>query len=210
MDRANPETLVFVLPGLLHQFGNLLLLIQGTAQTVTPATLVSAQKAVLGATTRGSNSLHLLRYLLGDPVAPAGDPHELLEQLAELVRVPMRENNQLLELRLPRERSPGSVDAGHFVVLVVEALRNLVDIVPPGVRGMVLLELSRSGAATTQVRLRFEPSAGELPFPLAAGEVQRALSQRAAELRAATACRVHGRGIELEFQTGGVSRVAEA
>jgi hypothetical protein len=201
--RATAETLAFVMPGLLHQLGNLMLTIHGQALILAPEQLETARRAILGATVRGSGSVHLLRYLLGDPAAPAADPTELLAQIAELVRVPLREADLALELRLP-EAAPGPVQAGHFVVLVVEALRKLVAVLPRGGRGQVVLELLGGGPKAV-VRLRFEPGAGDLPFPLAASEVQDALTAQARDAREQTACRALGRGVELEFRTGAAS-----
>ena len=188
----------------------MLLTIQGNMLTAATGNLGEAQRAVLEASARGGSSLEILRCLLGRPGASAADPGALLEQVAELVRVPMREAQQLLELRLPAGGPFACVDSAAFVILVVEGLRHVVAAVPKGVRGTIVLELAAAAAGPTVVRTQFVSSIGELPFPLPVAELQQTLGARAQQLRAGVSCRVLGQAIELEWQGGAVSRHHEA
>ena len=210
MDRANAETLAFVLPGLVHHFGNVLQTIQGYMLTVAAGTLDEAQRAVLQANARGAGGLEILRCLLGDPGTPAADPRALLEQIGELVRVPMRQAHQLLDLRAPSGGPFARVDSADFVILVVETLRQLVAAVPKGVRGTVALELECAAAGHAVLLARFAAMAGELPFPLPLAELQHALRLRAQQLRARASCVIRGQAIAWQWHAEALSRHHEA
>lgn len=209
MDRANTETLAFVLPGLVHEFGNVLQTIQGQMLSVADPNVGDAQRAVLQATARGRASLEILRWLLGDPASPAADPVTLLEQVGELVRVPMRQAQHLLELRLP-SAGRAHVDSADFVILVVETLRQLVAAVPRGVRGTMTLELAGAPAGPTVVHAQFAAMAGNLPFPLPLAELHQTLRLRAQQLRATASCQIRGQGIAWEWPARAMSRHHEA
>ena len=60
------DNAAFFLPGLVHQFGNLLLTIQGQALTLDPAGFDRGRSAILAAVQRGADGLQVLRVLLGD------------------------------------------------------------------------------------------------------------------------------------------------
>lgn len=210
MDRANAETLAFVLPGLVHQLGNVLQTIQGHMLPVAGANLGDAQHTVLQATARGGSSLELLRCLLGDPSSPAADPRALLGQIAELVRVPMRQAQQLLELRLPSGAPFANVDSAAFVILLVETLRQLVAAVPRGVRGTITLELAGAPTGPIVVQAQFAGMAGDLPFPLPLAELQQTLRQRAQQLRTAATCEIRGQAIVWQWRAQAWSRPHEA
>ena len=215
MNRANAETLAFVLPGLVHELGNVLQTIQGHVLTVeNPG---DAQRVVLQATARGGSNLELLRCLLGDPASRAADPVQLLGQIGELVRVPMRQASQLLELKRPSAGIPAGpsggrafVDSADFVILVVETLHQLVVAVPRGARGTITLELEDAPAGATVVQVRFTGTVGDLPFPLPLAELQQRLRLRAQQLRAAASCHVRGQAIAWEWHAEALSRHHEA
>ena len=208
MDRANADTLAFVLPGLVHQFGNVLQTIQG--HVLPGATSFGeAHRAVLQATARGASSLEILRCLLGGPALPAADPTALLGQIGELVRVPLRQAQQLLELRLP-SGARAHVDSAAFVILVVETVRQLVGAVPRGVRGTITLELAGAPTGPTVVGAQFDGMAGDLPFPLPLAGLQQALRLRAHQLRAAASCQIRGQAITWEWRAQAWSQHHEA
>lgn len=169
MHRSTAETISFFTSGLVHQFGNLLLTIQGNALTVggDAAGGERARDAILSASDRGAQVLRLLRHLLGDPAMVAVDAHAVGEQLVELARVPVREAGQLVVWQAARPaHAPCPVDMGEFVPLVAETLRCLVHEIPTGVQGTVSVAVAPA-AHEVHVLLRFEPAAGSLPFPLA-------------------------------------------
>jgi hypothetical protein len=212
VNRANAETLAFVLPGLVHEFGNVLQTLQGHVLAVA-TNLGDAQRVVLQATARGGSSLEILRCLLGDPSSPAADPAMLLGQIGELVRVPMRQAQQLLELPgLSTGNSSGHtfVDSAAFAILLVETLHQLVAAVPRGVRGTIRLELEGAPAGATVVQVRFTATAGDLPFPLPLAELQHALRLRAQQVRAAASCHIRGQAIAWEWHAEALSRHHEA
>lgn len=169
MHRSTADTISFFTSGLVHQFGNLLLTIQGNALTFggDAASCERARDAILSASDRGALVLRLLRHLLGDPSTVAVDAHAVGEQLVELARVPVREAGHMVVWQAPRTApSVSPVDMAEFVPLVAEALRCLVHEIPSGVQGTVSVAVAPT-AREVHVLLRFEPAAGSLPFPLA-------------------------------------------
>jgi len=174
--RPTSETAAFLLPGLIHQFGNLLLTVQGNALQLPGADEERRREAILGAVARGTGSLQVMRQLLGEHTANSAPARDLLQQLAELGRVPVRERGFALELR----GAPGQVEAwvlaDAFVGALCEALRRWVDAIPPGASGVVTLQLEGSATGGCDVLLGLELSPGSLPFPLAAAELAESLA----------------------------------
>lgn len=164
----------FFLPGLVHQFGNLLLTVQGHVLHLSAEDIPRMQEAVLGAVQRGSASLQVVRVLLGENTGAPGLASDLLAQLVELGRVPTRERGLGLELR---GEGAGEfwVAAEPFVVLCAEAIRRWVHSVPLGSSGSAVAQACVSDDGRFEVRLSFELEQGSLPFPLAIPEVQNAL-----------------------------------
>lgn len=209
MDRPNPETLSFLTPGLVHQFGNLLLSIQGNAQMLGSETDSRGVAAICTAVERGSASVEFLRYLTGEPamgVLPIGT---VLERLAELLRIPVREHDQAFDLRHGAGASP-LVDAGHTVVLTAEAVRRLVQLVPPGVKGKVVVAWEDTSPGATTVTIAFETPAGTLPFPLRDEGGLAELSLLAARRGSGVACSPVRMGLALRFPSRTAVRAAEA
>lgn len=211
MEAVRPETLAFLAPGLLHQFGNVLFTIQGNAQSVgLGADNARERTAILGATERGGNALRVLRCLLGDgsqSPAPAG---LLLGQLVELLRVPVREAQFTLEMRHSARQTPVLVDPLDFAKILVEAVRCLVGVLPTGLRGTVVLDLCDLAERHATVRVMFQPQAGGLPFPLPSAELQGRLDLAGLHLRSRPQLSTHGAGFEIVFAGRGVSQPAEA
>lgn len=178
MHPAIAHDLAFLAPGLVHQFGNLLLTIQGHSLHLAPeAGAVSRAKTViLNACDRGAGSLRILRHLLGGSAPEQAHSHDALALLVELLRIPVREAGHTLDDVTADDGDGQLVSLDAFVPLTVALVRILVGGVPHGVRGEVRLALA-PGAALALVAT-FRPAAGSLPFPLA---TEAALRQLRAE-----------------------------
>lgn len=211
MEPARTETLAFLAPGLLHQLGNVLFTIQGNAQAAGSGGDADRERlAIVAAAERGAESLRVLRYLLGDAAAAPAPAAALLGQLAELARIPVREARHLLELRPLARQVPLCVDPGDFCVAVLEALRSLVGILPTGLFGTLVLELSVADERQATVRVAFQPPSGTLPFPLALDELVGGLDRSRLGLRGRPEVRVASMGVELVFAGRAGSPPAEA
>jgi len=211
---VRPETLAFFAPGLLHQLGNILFTVQGNAQAWNGSGDPGRERAaILHAAERGSNTLRVLRCLLGDPAAMPAAAAELLAQLGELLRVPVREAHQTLELRCGAangESAPSvAVDPADFCTMIVEGVRSLLAVVPQGVHGTVVLELCTQTSRKTTVRVLFQPPSGALPFPLAESELLARMRPSDMHLRGRPAVSAHAMGLEIVFGTRGGLREAE-
>ncbi len=205
MHPATAFDLAFLLPGLSHQFGNLLFTVQGHAATCDAATLPRAKAAIGGACDRGAASLRLLRHVLGEcPPEPAAAA-TALAQLAELLRIPVREAGHVFEADTNELRaSAASIELGSFAPLVLACVRALVHAAPDGLRGV--LRLAWSDDAQRLV-LTLRPQAGGLPFPLALAEAATQLAARGL-VRGGYALRATATGFELALPA--VRGLAEA
>lgn len=164
----------FFVPGLLHRFGNLLLTVQGHALHLDAGSLAQGRQAILGAAERGARALQVMRRIGGehdDRWEPAG---ELLKEFVHLARVPTRERGHSLEARGELAAGGASVPGAEFVRTVACALCALLDGVPDGAQGAVVLALGAVRPATPNellVDAEFEAAAGSLPFPLPVADV---------------------------------------
>lgn len=173
MPPATAHDLAFLAPGLVHQFGNLFLTIQGHSLHLDGATAPRAQPALLHACERGSATLRLVRHLLGDAGPERGDGGVAMAQLAELLRIPVREAGHALDVaEVPAARG-ATVDLASFVPLVVATVRTLVEAAPAGMRGVVAVGFAAAPPVRLHVTLR--QAADSLPFPLALDDVVRQL-----------------------------------
>lgn len=153
-------------PGLVHQFGNLFLTVQGFGLALSPATADQARPALLAASERGAGSLRLLRLLLGESEGGIVALGPVAEQLAELLRVPVREAGHGFELQVAAGSGGRRVPAAAWVPPLVTAVWALVRAVPDGVRGRMRADFAADGREAT-ARLSFHADSGSLPFPLA-------------------------------------------
>lgn len=160
------EVIAFVAPGLVHQFGNLFLTVQGFGLGLSPATADQARTALLAASERGAGSLRLLRLLLGESEGGSVAFGAVAEQLAELLRVPVREAGHGFELQVAPGSGSHRVPAAPWVPPLVTAVWALVRAVPDGVRGRIRADLAADELGAT-ARLSFRADSGSLPFPLA-------------------------------------------
>lgn len=164
-------TASFFLPGLIHQFGNLLLTVQGHVLHLQPDGIKRMQDAVLGVVQRGGASLQVVRALLGEQTGATGAAGDLVTQVVELGRVPARECGMSLELRGEPLAHEVWVPAEPFVLACAEALRRWVHGIPTGSCGVITVQLSSVSAGQVVVHYGFEAKVGSLPFPIAADEV---------------------------------------
>lgn len=185
---------------MIHQFGNLLLTVQGHVLHLDAEGIKRMQDAVLGAVQRGSASLQVIRALLGEQTGATGSAGDLVLQLVELGRVPARECGVSLEMRGEHPNEVIWVAAESFVMACAATLRHWIQSLPSGSTGAVTVNLRGDGAGGAVVALGFEPAVGSLPFPMAAAEVVLAVTS---ELEAAGATAqvlpAPARGMELHF-----------
>lgn len=208
MHRSPADAIAFLAPGLVHQFGNLLLTIQGHAlglpnsargETERGDSTDRARAAILAASERGGRSLQLLRRLLGEPETEPVAANELLTELVEVARVPVREARHLLEWT-EEGAAPAShwVDAASCAQLFGRALLALIQAVPDGVRGTVRVSLG-GDRGMVGVRLEFAPPAGSLPFPLSLAAVVEQVVAFAARQGHVADCIANAAGVELQL-----------
>mgnify|MGYP007018356855 CR=1 FL=1 len=173
----SPTTLTFLLPGLVHQFGNLLLTMQGHVSHVQDNEIKRMQEAVLGAVAKGGASLQVMRVLLGERVGVAGSAYDLLQCISLLGRVAAREAGVTVEHRgLPPSVIIG-VPAEPFILSVSETLRHWVNTVRSGGDGVASLTLSQPALGQVHVLFGYEAQSGTLPFPIRSDVVASAASR---------------------------------
>lgn len=215
-EQASParDALWFALPGLVHQLGNALFAVQGHAMGLTRAGTGAdqAQRGILGATERASGALAVLRCLLPDSADLPIPAHQLLTQIAELLRVPMRERGLRLELS-PRDDSskpgPDTPLAGAAAARrLVAGVHCLVAALPTGTRGTVQVSAARGSGAAMAVDVAFVPDPGTLPFPIDYAAVGRCVDD---SVGAAAVRRTVGtQGMELVLPTAVGPQAPEA
>ena len=191
------ELLALLAPGVVHQLGNVMFTIQGHAQLGAGAAM--EHDAILRAARRGSETVRLLRALLGDAVPIPVGLDTLLEQVAELVRVSLREQGRQLQL-LPSEH-PGAnwnVDLHTTAPLLLLALQQFALALPPVAS---VLTMRRCGAAneSPRVRLAYVCGEGQLPFPLAGADLLSAIAAAAKRRGVQVVVRLRDAGLELSL-----------
>jgi len=168
--------LAFLAPGFVHQLGNVFFAMQGQVLQADAAAAGPALQAIAGQLDRGAAALRLLRHVLGDggpEPAPAG---RAVADLADLLRVSVREAGHRYEASVdaPAGRM---VDLATFVPATVAALRVVVLALPTGVPALVRVAWSDVDG---RLRLSVAPQAGNLPFAFDAVGAAAAWQQRAA------------------------------
>ena len=192
----------FFLPGLIHQFGNLLLTVQGNVLHVQPDGIDDMRESVLGAVKRGSASLDIVRALLGDESSDVGLAPTLLSELIELARVPLRERG--LTLTFEEEESGDAwVYSTTFVTVCANALRAWVTTLPAASDGAVRVRIGRVSDGRVKVRLDFQPAPGSLPFPLMSEKVASVLSELTREAGASVEVNTTDDDLEIRFAVVG-------
>jgi hypothetical protein len=198
--QSSSDTAAFFLPGLIHQFGNLLLTVQGHVLHLDEHGIKRMQDAVLGVVQRGGESLQVARALLGEKTGATGSGADLVEQVVVLGRVAARERGISLETRGDTPSEPIWVVAESFVMACAETLRRWIQSVPNSSVGAATVSYQGDGTGGSLVQFGFEPVAGSLPFPLASADVVRCVaSQVDAAGGIAQVLPAPARGIKLHF-----------
>jgi len=172
----SPDTLSFYLPGLVHQFGNLLLTVQGQVVHVETENIERMQDSVLSAVRRGGASLQVMRVLLGEQIGTTGSAFDLLSNITDLGRVPARECGVTIESRGKQQEPAMCVRAEPFVVAVAETLRRWIKAMRAAQAEVATITLESDGAGHVRVQFGHEALAGSLPFPMPAAAVAKAVS----------------------------------
>lgn len=152
-----------LLPGIVHQLGNLLFTIQGNAHlhAGTPE-----GDAILRAAGRGAGVVSLLRGMLGDALPQPVSADDLLHLVVELARVSLRERGcQLAVVEAEGEPSP-TVDLQRASQLVLVCLQHFVHGLPTGTVGTITVGRVPVCSGAFRVRFGFVPAEGQLPFPV--------------------------------------------
>lgn len=214
MVRATPdsELLAFLAPGLVHQFGNVLLSIQGQAHLLDVDNVDRGRAAIRAAAERGAGGLDVLRHLTGEPASAPQPLATTLERFAELVRVPLREAGSSLELRAPGLPAFVMVDPANVVLLLAETTRRLLGFLPSRSGGHIELDAALvDGAVLTT--LRFVRANGTLPFPLPTEELLAGVVATARARNRTVRCATVRMGLSLAFPSwtaGGAARTLAA
>lgn len=194
--------MAFLAPGFLHLFGNLVFTIQGNALALPEfeqaSSVARERQAILLASQRASQGLRLWRWLLGDPVTAMEPAVELLAGLGEILRVPLREARQALQIDGLERASGQRVEAATFVLSVCSAVQTLLRELPDGIEGTLVLTLEEPAQAGLAVRLQFLPPAGTLPFPIPAQALLAAMPPGVPGRPAPRLCPA-ARGVEMHF-----------
>lgn len=172
MQSATALDLAFLAPGLTHQFGNLLLTIQGHALYLDADVVARVKPVLLHTCERGAGTLRILRHLLGGAEPERAEMGPVVLQVAELLRIPVREAGHSLTCPVAPATTP-PVELGAFVPLLVAMVRGVCGVVPSGVRGTI--ELACDPSPPGALSVHFRPGADSLPFPLALHEPLRQL-----------------------------------
>ncbi len=210
MRPTNQETLAFLVPGLLHQFGNSFLSIQGAAFLIAEGSAQRSRDAVNAAVQRGAANLDLMRFLAGESASAAANGLAVLERLCEVLRVPLREANHAFAVRVAPSAGTAMVDPSHLVVLTADAVVRLVRSLPPGVHGTVVIGADTPNGRGFGVSVHFEFAAGTLPFPIAVADLPEQLRSLGARRGAAVQCFPAEAGVALRFAVEPVVRAMEA
>lgn len=209
MHCPNPEALSFLAPGLLHQFGNLLLSIHGSARLLEGDERV--RRAICDAADRGGATLELLRLFVTGAAPVAAPVGVVLERLAELARMAVRDAGLRLELR-PEGSAATSpvVDAGGIAWMTTEAIRRLLLALPAGAAGTLVVGWVTPCPGQAEATVHFEPGAGTLPFPVRGAALPDQLADAAVRLRISACCRDLPMGVAVRVSAAGAARSAEA
>lgn len=172
--QVSPELLAALLPGVVHQLGNLMFTIQGNANltTVSPET-----EAIQRAATRGAAIVSLLRGLVGDGASQAQPADELLLLVGDLLRVALRERGCQLTVQKGAKASALMVDVRKTTQTVLLCLHQILLHLPKGHMGTVSVARVSDASPTLRLRFGFEPAPGQLPFPVLSAELLHDVSE---------------------------------
>ena len=172
---ATAADLAFLAPGLVHQLGNLFFGLQAHALHADPQAAGPALQATASVADRGGACVRLLRHALGDGGPEPGEARRAVADLAEILRVSMREAGHRLETDVGEE-GQRAVNLAHFVPGALAALRGVSAALPTGMDATIRL-CWRDAAGELEVTVA--PAAGCLPFPVAYDTLTQAWAARA-------------------------------
>lgn len=190
-----PQLSSLLAPGIVHQLGNVLFTIAGHAQ------LLSLQgperEAILRATNRGSDAIRLMNCLLGEGAPMPAPIDAALQQIADLVRVGLREQGRFLQWVPGPARCELNVDLRTLTQLVLLGLQAYLAALPAVSVGTVTVQRVGTMASDLGVQLDFAPRDGQLPFPIAGAELVAAIHAAGRTLGLRPVARVRGTALEL-------------
>jgi hypothetical protein len=171
------DALWFAAPGLAHQLGNALFTLLGRARLLPAAgepLRPDDRQAVLEGAERARSCLCVLRWLLDDDALDAAGSQPaaaVLAQVAEVLRVPLRDRGLTLELLPDVADCKDSVAAGPVARLLVAVCARLSALAVPGPGGTLRIGLQQPGAGSADFVFTMLPTPGGLPFPVDPGLV---------------------------------------
>ncbi|MFM1872480.1 MAG: hypothetical protein RL398_1902 [Planctomycetota bacterium] len=152
-----------LLPGIVHQLGNLLFTIQGNAHLHAGTPEGDAIQRAAG---RGAGIVTLLRGMLGDAIPQPVSADELLHMIVELTRVGLRERGCQLTVGATPDAPSPSVDLQRAAQMVLVCLQHFVQGLPAGTLGAVTVARVPVCSGAFRVRFGFVPAEDQLPFPV--------------------------------------------
>lgn len=190
-DYAPPELLAFLAPGIVHALGNSLFAVSGNAQFLSDQRQPTSRLrgVILGAVENAEHAVDLLRCLS----EPSGDDRRpeqagvLLNRLAPILRVPLRDRDLGLEIGHSSTETPRSVAVRPFVLAVAEATRLAHELLPRFVDGALHLDLCRQSRGSLDVVFEVRTRSQLLPFPLQFDAVAERMSAWTARERVSVA-----------------------
>lgn len=166
----------FLLPGLVHQFGNILLTVQGNLMHLDGADLARVQADVLSAAKRGGGSLQVMRCLLNAGSLEPTLAQDLLRQVVDLGSVAARERGLALTLDAAGA-DPFWAPAMPFVQLSCATLQAWVTGIPAGAQGQIGITATGGADTPYQLKVRFDAASDSLSFPLEVGQICERIQQ---------------------------------
>jgi hypothetical protein len=167
VDFGAAALLSFVLPGVQHELGNALFAIRGHAETLGGASMQAARTHVLRGCERAEAVLAVLRVI---GAAPGEEPPVgagvLLQRLAAIARVPLRDRGLLLDVSQSSTQTPVLVDGAIGAAAVLGVFEQLGRCVPLGFSGALRVDLARQSHDGARIVARIAPDPAQLPFPL--------------------------------------------
>ena len=175
----------FFLPGLIHQFGNILLTVQGNLMHLDVEDLERTQVDVLGAAKRGSGSLKVMRCLVNAGSSDPASGSDLLRQVVELGYVAARERGVALSLG-EDDGTVVWVPSMPFVQVCAHTITSWVAAIPVGTEGQVHIAGGAGADGRFVLEVGFESASGSLPFSVdvvaVGARLEQALQQVAHEV----------------------------
>ena len=160
----------FLLPGLVHQFGNILLTVQGNLMHLDGADLERVQADVLSAAKRGGGSLQVMRCLLNAGSSEPTIAQDLLRQVVDLGSVAARERGLALVFDAAGA-DPFWAPAMPFVQLCCAAIQAWVTEIPAGAEGQIGITATGGVDTPYELKFRFDAAPGSLSFPLELAQI---------------------------------------